>query len=47
MMEVGSRKWRTEKMEMSEKAKGKRKVTETDDKEKTDGRRLKTEMGDG
>ena len=44
MMEVGSRKRRTEKTEMSEKAKGKRKVTETDDEgaeheEKTDGGR--------
>ena len=44
MMEVRSRKRRTEKTEMSEKAKGKRKVTETDDEgaeneEKTDGGR--------
>ena len=51
MTEIGSRKRRAERMEMSEKAKGKRKVTETDDegaedKEKTDGRRSKTETGD-
>ena len=44
MTEVGSRKRRTERTEMSEKAKGKRKATETDDegaddKEKTDGGR--------
>ena len=44
MTEVGSRKRRTEKGEMSEKAKGKRKVMETDDEgvedeEKTDGGR--------
>ena len=44
MTEIGSRKWRAERTEMSEKAKGKRKVTETDDEgakheEKTDGGR--------
>ena len=44
MTEVGSRKRRAERTEMSEKAKGKRKVTETDDEgaeneEKTDGGR--------
>ena len=44
MTEVGSRKRRTEKTEMSEKAKGKRKAAETDDERaedegKTDGER--------
>ena len=44
MTEVGSRKQRAERTEMSEKAKGKWKVTETDDEgaeneEKTDGGR--------
>ena len=44
MTEVGSRKRRAERTEMSEKAKGKRKVMETDDEgaeneEKTDGGR--------
>ena len=44
MTEIGSRKRRAERTEMLEKAKGKRKVTETDDEgaeheEKTDGER--------
>ena len=42
MMEIGSRKRRVEQTEMSEKAKGKRKVTETDDEgaeDKDEGRK--------